>query len=127
LSAEKLRAVQEAVETGDADKLPVGFSKSCSKRRKPFIPEPKAHSASCTNPMDSEMSVKVENVTESAEVELESSPGSLIKSEPVDEELSLECQGLQSIGFYLKIEEIHNSAIEIAANDQEIESADGRN
>ena len=40
------------------------------------------------------MCVKVENVTESAEVELESSPGSLIKCEPVDEDLSLECQGL---------------------------------
>jgi hypothetical protein len=101
LSAEDLQAVQEAVETGDADKLPVGFSRSCSKRKKPFIPEAEAHSAPCTNPIDSETPIKVESV----EVEQEGASGSLInaqiKCEPVEEVSLEECQGLQSIGFHL--------------------------
>jgi hypothetical protein len=40
LSAEDLQAVQEAVETGDADKLPVGFSRSCLNRREPYDASP---------------------------------------------------------------------------------------
>jgi hypothetical protein len=100
LLAKTLQAVQQAVETGDGNKLPKGFSRSCLKR-KPILP---------SNTVYSDTLVNLENVTESAAAEEESTSGPLnvqIKCEPVDEmDPNIECQGLELVSqVHVKLEE----------------------
>jgi hypothetical protein len=107
LSTENLLAVQEAVETGDGNKLPIGFSRSCLDRREPYVApaatEPEPDSAprnNQTKPSDSDFLVKVEK--NGVAVEQESTSGPIIEcSNQLSMYLSMSWIQAMSISSYI--------------------------